>query len=443
MAKFQRKNGSTSNIIRVKIYDSTVTTGAGKTGLTSASSGLVISTIADNEATATAYTSAGSTIESITTLGTFAAPTATKVRFKEVDATNHPGVYEIQIADARFAVSSAKALLGTISGVTGAAQCDFEIQLSATDVDDGVRGGMTALPNAAANANGGLPILSSSGTTLAYTISTLTTYTGNTVQTGDAYARIGSAGAGLTAIGDTRIANLDAAVSSRMATYTQPTGFLAATFPTGTIANTTNITAGTITTVGTVITLTNLPAITANWLTGTGVDATAVTKIQLGLATSVQIPANFTAALFASAGVFSVGALANAPTGGSAPTAADIRAEIDSNSTQLAAIVAAVDSVPAAVRVELTTELGRIDAAITTRATPAEVNDEVLDVLGIQTLIDGKTIVESHQIIAAIAGGVVSGAGTGTETFLGLDGLTDRVVVTVDEDGNRTEVTYP
>lgn len=36
--------------------------------------------------------------------------------------------------------------------------------------------------------------------------------------------------------------NLDAAISSRMATYTQPTGFLAATFP-GTVASTTNITA--------------------------------------------------------------------------------------------------------------------------------------------------------------------------------------------------------
>ena len=39
--------------------------------------------------------------------------------------------------------------------------------------------------------------------------------------------------------------NLDAAVSSRMATYAQPTGFLAATFPTGTVSNTTNITAAT------------------------------------------------------------------------------------------------------------------------------------------------------------------------------------------------------
>ncbi len=60
---------------------------------------------------------------------------------------------------------------------------------------------------------------------------TVTTYTGNTPQTGDAYARVGAAGAGLTALGDTRIANLDAAVTSRMATYTQPTGFLAASFP--------------------------------------------------------------------------------------------------------------------------------------------------------------------------------------------------------------------
>lgn len=53
---------------------------------------------------------------------------------------------------------------------------------------------------------------------------TLTAYTGNTPQTGDAFNRIGVAGAGLTAIGDTRIANLDATVSSRLATasYTTP-----------------------------------------------------------------------------------------------------------------------------------------------------------------------------------------------------------------------------
>lgn len=167
--------------------------------------------------------------------------------------------------------------------------------------------------------------------------------------------------------------NLDAAISSRMATYTQPTGFLAATFP-GTVASTTNITAGTITTVGTlttytgntpqtgdafarlgapagasvsadilvidnlvddletrvgtpsnlgsgatvaanlvdievqtddigvagagltnigtiatVTTLTNLPAITANWLTAAGTAADFTTEIQTGLATAAAL----------------------------------------------------------------------------------------------------------------------------------------------------------
>lgn len=121
------KRGQTSVVLRVKILDSTVTTGAGKTGLTSGSSGLIVSTIANNESTATAYS--GSNLETISTLGTYAAPTSGKARFKEVDSTNHPGVYEIQIADARFAVSSAKALLVSISGATGAAQCDAVIPL--------------------------------------------------------------------------------------------------------------------------------------------------------------------------------------------------------------------------------------------------------------------------------------------------------------------------
>src|SRR2546430_1317888 len=66
---------------------------------------------------------------------------------------------------------------------------------------------------------------------------------------------------------------LDATVSSRMASYTQPTGFLTATFPSGTVANTTNITAGTITTA---TNLTNLPSIPANWITAAGITAAAL-----------------------------------------------------------------------------------------------------------------------------------------------------------------------
>src|SRR3990167_6384375 len=290
-----RKHSSTSNLIRFTLKNSS--TGVGLTGLSSASSGLIISTIADNEATATAYTVTGSTIETITTLGTYAAPTATKCRFKEVDATNHKGLYEFQFADARFSVASAKRLIISATGATNLLDADYEIQLTQIDMYDSVRAGMTALPNAAAEAAGGLytrgtgagqiaqdangniranmdtiktqAVTCAAGVMVLASVGTAAT---STAQSGDAFALIGAAGAGLTALGDTRLANLDAAITSRMATYTQPTGFLAATFPT-TVASTTNITGGTITTT---TNLTNLPAITAGWLTAAGIAASAL-----------------------------------------------------------------------------------------------------------------------------------------------------------------------
>ena len=126
MAKLLYGVSPTSNIIRVKLMDSTSSTGAGLSGLTFSATGLKISTIQISEVSATTYTAAGSTIETITTIGTFSAPTATKCRFKEIDSTNMPGIYEIQIADARFA--STTSLLISITGATNLAQQDFEVQ---------------------------------------------------------------------------------------------------------------------------------------------------------------------------------------------------------------------------------------------------------------------------------------------------------------------------
>jgi len=77
-------------------------------------------------------------------------------------------------------------------------------------------------------------------------------------------------------------ANLDAAISSRMATYTQPTGFLSATFPAGTVASTTNITAGTMTTT---TNLTNAP---------TSGDFTSTMKTSIGTAVAASAVASVT-----------------------------------------------------------------------------------------------------------------------------------------------------
>lgn len=88
-------------------------------------------------------------------------------------------------------------------------------------------------------------------------------------------------GTGLTvnAVTGLTASNLDTTVSSRMATYAQPAGFLAATFPAGTVASTTNITAGVITTA---TNLTNAPTVgdlTAAMKTSVTTAATAATPI--------------------------------------------------------------------------------------------------------------------------------------------------------------------
>lgn len=173
------KRGATSNITRVFLQDSASTTGAGKTALTSTSSGLIISTIADLEATATTYTSAATNVETITTLGTFAAPTAGKCRFKEVDATNFPGVYEIQIADARFAVANSTQLLISIQ-CTGVAPVYVEYQVIAVDLLDTVRLGLTAIPNVAQGTTGSI---STGNATGQVTVATNTDKTGYSLVT--------------------------------------------------------------------------------------------------------------------------------------------------------------------------------------------------------------------------------------------------------------------
>ena len=179
MALIGYKRGQGSIILRVKILNSSVTTGAGLTGLTSASTGLIIAAIADNEATSTAYTVAGTNVETITTLGTYAAPTSGKCRFKEVDATNHKGVYEIQLADARYAVSSAKSLLVSISGATNAAETDVVIPLQDLDPYDSVRAGLTAMPNVSSGSAGAI-VTSGTGTAQLSTSSGLVTLAGVT-----------------------------------------------------------------------------------------------------------------------------------------------------------------------------------------------------------------------------------------------------------------------
>lgn len=165
--------GATSQTIYVEILDSTSTTGGRKTGLvfnTSSLTGYYVR----NGGSATAIT-----------LATLAAANSaySSGGFKEVDATNMPGIYRLDVPDAAVAASAASVVI-CLKGATGMVQVSEEIQLTAVNLQDAVRGGMTALPNANAAASGGLVINGSNAGTVtlaAITITGATTLTGNVI----------------------------------------------------------------------------------------------------------------------------------------------------------------------------------------------------------------------------------------------------------------------
>lgn len=352
MAKRTIKAGVADQTVDVFIMDSTSTSGAGLSGLVYNSSGLKCYYRKGATGAATALTLATQTVGGAHSDGGFV----------EIDATNMKGVYRLDLSDTIVAATPWVTIY--LYGATNMAPVVLELEVVSVDPFDTVRYGLTALPNAAAEAAGGLytrgtgagqinqdangridaNLKAAAGTnvtldannalnvstkyvggtlqtagdlasmitavddyvdtevaavkaktdnlpasfptnfaSLAITVGgavtagtvsdktgyslsqafpanfsalginvsghisrvtladTITTYTGDTPQTGDSYAKvndgtiglaaikgyvddIGVAGAGLTALGDTRLAYLDAAVSTRLAaaSYTAP-----------------------------------------------------------------------------------------------------------------------------------------------------------------------------------------------------------------------------
>jgi hypothetical protein len=226
--------GQTDYTVLVKIVG---TDGAPESGLTEASIDLAYSRVeTDNDVTTADVTPAA--LSALT-------DAHTDWGFEEVSSTDHPGLYRLDIADAVFASGAWEAVV-TITDASGTDfyAVDIGFRLVAFNPLDGVRLGLTALPNAAADAAGGLPISDAGGLdldakigALTFTVAnkvdanathisgdsvaadnaeaffdgtgyagtnnvipTVTTLTGHTPQTGDSYARLGApAGASVSA----------------------------------------------------------------------------------------------------------------------------------------------------------------------------------------------------------------------------------------------------
>ena len=211
-----------------------------------------------------------------------------------------------------------------------------------------------------------------------------------------------------------------AAVGSPMQVYTQPTGFLASTFPSGTIANTTNITGGTITTA---TNLTNAP--TSGDLTAT-MKTSVATATQTGLTSQGYTTARagyldtlngLVAAVWAAAtsGLTTAGSVGKRLVDfvttlvyAAAPTAVQNRQEMDSNSTQLAEIAADADALlaqattpPTAVQIRQ-----EMDANSTVLA---EIESET-DAIKVKTDQLTFTVANSVDATASIAAGAIRSA---------------------------------
>lgn len=135
MQIFRITKGSTSVILPISIYDSSSTTGAKLAGLVY------------NTASLTAYYNrsgaAGAAVA--ITLATATKGTWATGGFVAIDGTNMPGDYELHIPDAALA-TGANTVLVQLKGAANMVPKNILIELTSVDMQDAVRGGMTALP---------------------------------------------------------------------------------------------------------------------------------------------------------------------------------------------------------------------------------------------------------------------------------------------------------
>ncbi len=145
MAKFQIKSGRTSQMVNIFVQNNSVTTGAGLTGLSNNSSNLIGHFIRENDSSSTPITIVSAAIGTWTTGG-----------FIEIESSAMPGLYQVGLPNAICSAGTSRWATVYYFGATNMAPSILEIELTQTDNQDVVRGGMTALPNAAAAASNGL-----------------------------------------------------------------------------------------------------------------------------------------------------------------------------------------------------------------------------------------------------------------------------------------------
>ena len=234
---------------------------------------------------------------------------------------------------------------------------------------------------------------------------TLTTYTGNTPQTGDSFVRIGAAGAGLTSIGDTRLSGIN---------VTQIAGSeLSATH----LANAASVLAARNYYALRAQVQTNVSNTTSRFEVTTTEPASAILgKVLHFFGTGAGVSGEMSICTLVESSLIS---------GNRIITVSPALSEVPATGAEFV-----VESVAPAIAG---------DAMTLTSGERDSVAAALLDLAnGIETSV---TVRQALKAMAAVLAGTASGGGTGTEVFKSIGGSTTRVTSTVESDGDRTAVT--
>lgn len=394
------------------------------------------------------------------------------------------GYYRLDLPDAAVATGANYVDIG--GTVTGMIVIGGRIKLVNVNLEDSVRAGMTALPNAAAEASGGLATLSAaqaSNGTINVNVHRWLTGTPNSLQSGRVDGYVGAVASGVIAAGSFAANALDAVWSTTTRILTAGTNIV--------LAKGTGVTGFNDLSAAQV----NAEADTAlsdvgltSTVTGR-IDTTVSSRLASASYTSPPSASTIAAAVwdYLTSAATTVGSLGKLivdninATISSRLASASYTAPLDAAGTrtalglasanldtQLTTIDDFLDTEINAIKTktdQLTfTTANRVDAramsvddktgyaigaggigsgafasgAITAAALNSDAVDEILD----DQIGDGTiTVRQALKLMVAALGGKVSGAGTSTITIRNYSDTTDVVVASVDGSGNRTSTT--
>lgn len=214
MAKLSLVKGTTSYRAYIFIQDASVTTGAGKISL------------AYNTASLKAYyVRPGAAAVAITLITQTVTGAYSSGGFVEIDATNMPGIYRLDVPDAALA-TGVNAVAIMLSGATNMVPCVLEIELTGVDNQDAAAFGLSridaAISSRSTYAGGAV-----ASVTAAVTVGTNNDKTGYGLSAAAVQAIWDALTAALTtagSVGKLLVDSIDAAISSRLASasYTAP-----------------------------------------------------------------------------------------------------------------------------------------------------------------------------------------------------------------------------